>query len=206
MSKLCAWAAQSESGSVDGQPGDSTGKEVLIGDWYSFGQDAVYRFKNKYKKIRKEAASLAGGIANNDCVGYGQSDRLSFFRQWGLVDYDISRLNTNCNTDCSAFIGAILNALGISVSPSVTTFNMDTELMATGMFDKFTGAEYLNSDAKLMAGDIVNNSQAHVIMVIDNVPPATGPIPPHSGGGGSGTGDILLFLMARYIMMNRKRG
>lgn len=43
--------------------------------------------------------------------------------------------------------------------------------MATHEFEEYTSAQYLNSDALLVAGDIVNNSSSHVIMVTADVEP-----------------------------------
>ena len=110
MSKMCAWASMSEAGTTDGTPGDQTGSEVKRGEWYQFGQDEVFRWKND--ALGRMAAALAGGIANNDHVGYGQSDRLTFFYAWRAVNYDISRVTSDVNVDCSAFICAIVNACG----------------------------------------------------------------------------------------------
>lgn len=175
MAILCAWASLSENGTVNGTPGDQTGEEVKIGDWYYFGQTQVFRWKKA--GLAKNAASLAGGCANNDHIGYGQDDRLTFYYAWQAVGFDISALTTDCNTDCSAFVGAIVNACGVSVNPAVTTYTMYNTLMATDKFDCYTSAAYTQSDALLQAGDILCDPSHHCIMVIDDIPPAVGPVP-----------------------------
>ena len=191
MSKLCAWASLSETGGVDGVPGDQTGGEVKRGEWYQFGQDEVFRWKNE--SLGRMAAALAGGIANNNHVGYGQNDRLTFFYAWRAVGYDISRLTADVNVDCSAFVCAIVNACGIPCDPSGTTFNLASVLGATGQFTRYTGSEWLQSDSLLQPGDIVNASSHHVIMVTGDVEPATGPIDP-SGYGVTPVGIFGIFL------------
>lgn len=191
MSKMCAWASMSEAGTTEGTPGDQTGSEVKRGEWYQFGQDEVFRWKND--ALGRMAAALAGGIANNDHVGYGQSDRLTFFYAWRAVGYDISRVTSDVNVDCSAFICAIVNACGIPCDPSGTTYNMASVLGATGQFDRYTGSSWTDSDTLLRAGDIVCNSQRHVIMVTDDVEPAIGPVDP-SGYGVTPVGIFQIFL------------
>lgn len=192
---MCAWASMSENGGINGVPGDQTGNEVKRGDWYQFGQDEVFRWNND--SWGRMAAALAGGIANNNHVGYGQDDRLTFFYAWRAVNYDISQLTTDCNTDCSAFIGAIVNAVGIPCDPSVTTFNMADVLLGTGQFVRYTGSSWTDSDSLLRAGDIVCNSQRHVIMVTDDVEPAVGPV----GPGGESVNPALFFA----IWLKKKR-
>lgn len=191
MSKMCAWASLSETGGVDGVPGDQTGSEVKRGEWYQFGQDEVFRWKNE--SLGRMAAALAGGIANNNHVGYGQNDRLTFFYAWRAVGYDISRLTADVNVDCSAFVCAIVNACGIPCDPSGTTFNLASVLGATGQFTRYTGSEWLQSDSMLRPGDIVNASSHHVIMVTDDVEPAVGPVDP-SGYGVTPVGIFGFFL------------
>lgn len=191
MSKLCAWASLSETGGVDGVPGDQTGGEVKRGEWYQFGQDEVFRWNNE--SLGRMAAALAGGIANNNHVGYGQNDRLTFYYAWRAVGYDISRLTADVNVDCSAFVCAIVNACGIPCDPSGTTFNLASVLGATGQFTRYTGSDWLQSDSLLQPGDIVNASSHHVIMVTGDVEPATGPVDP-SGYGVTPVGIFGIFL------------
>lgn len=176
---------------MDGVPGDQTGGEVKRGEWYQFGQDEVFRWKNE--SLGRMAAALAGGIANNNHVGYGQNDRLTFYYAWRAVGYDISRLTADVNVDCSAFVCAIVNACGIPCDPSGTTFNLASVLGATGQFTRYTGSEWLQSDSLLQPGDIVNASSHHVIMVTGDVEPATGPIEP-SGYGVTPVGIFGIFL------------
>lgn len=191
MAIMCAWASMSEYGTVDGEPGDQTTTEVKRGDWYYFGQDAVFRFHDAAKA--RQAAALAGALAENDHVGYGQSDRLTLYNAWSAVNFNVAALTTDVNCDCSSFVAAIVNAVGISVSPATTTYSMQSELMATGQFDMYTDSSYLNGDYNLQAGDIVNASSHHVIMVTANVEP------------GDISGRIDLLLLGSMIRRKKSR-
>lgn len=170
MALMCAWASQSEGGGVDGQPGDQTGNEVKRGPWYQFGQNQVFRFKDRNKARR--AAALIGACADNDMIGYGQSDRLTLYQEWSAANWNVNGITQPCNCDCSSLIAAVVNAVGIQVPPYLTTYSMQAGLMATHEFEEFTSAQYLNSDTLLAAGDIVNNSSSHVIMVTADVQPS----------------------------------
>ena len=169
MALMCAWASQSEGGGVDGQPGDQTGNEVKRGPWYQFGQNQVFRFKDRNKARR--AAALIGACADNNNIGYGQSDRLTLYQEWSAANWNVNGITQPCNCDCSSLIAAVVNAVGITVSPYLTTYSMQAGLMATHEFEEYTSAQYLNSDTLLAAGDIVNNSSSHVIMVTADVEP-----------------------------------
>ena len=169
MALMCAWGSQPEGGGVDGQPGDQTGNEVKRGPWYQFGQNQVFRFKDRQKA--KKAAALIGACADNDMIGYGQSDRLTLYYAWKAANWNVNGITTPVNCDCSSLIAAVVNAVGIEVDPSLTTYSMAAGLMATHEFEEYTMPMYLDSDDHLAAGDIVNNSQSHVIMVTADVEP-----------------------------------
>lgn len=169
MALMCAWASQSEGGGVDGQPGDQTGNEVKRGPWYQFGQNQVFRFKDRNKARR--AAALIGACADNNNIGYGQSDRLTLYQEWSAANWNVNGITRPCNCDCSSLIAAVVNAVGITVDPSLTTYSMAAGLMATHEFEEYTLPMYLTTDDHLAAGDIVNNSSSHVIMVTADVEP-----------------------------------
>ena len=97
-------------GAYGGAAGDQTGREVVVRDWYDFGQEAVYRHPDP--NVRAELARLAREVAENDCIGYDQNGRLSFRDCFRKANYIPSRITTKCETDCSACTAAIIEAVG----------------------------------------------------------------------------------------------
>ena len=74
MANKFAWASIGENGrATGGKPGDQTGREVRVGDYYYFGQNMVIRYKSVLKG--RKAAKIAKTLANNSSVGYNKDGR-----------------------------------------------------------------------------------------------------------------------------------
>ena len=167
MATLCGWASLDENGRASGgAAGDQTGQEVKLGNWYDFGQTEVLRFKNR--SLAEKAANVMKAICNNSHVGYDQNQRTTLYTQLKAVGWDVSKLKTNCECDCSSLIAAVLNAVGITVSSSITTSTMTNAIMATGQFTKLTSSTYTDQGDYLMTGDIMVKGGKHTIMAVEN--------------------------------------
>lgn len=166
MSVKCAWASIDERGKTSGgRTGDQTGKEVKIGNYYNFGQTVILRAKSR--SVGVKIAKGAELIANNSNVGYDQSNRTSLYNEAAKVGFDLAKIKTPCETDCSAEIAVLCRYAGITVSPHIWTGNMEQVLMKTGKFEKLPKS-YINKPNKLRKGDIVLNPSVHVITVIED--------------------------------------
>ena len=165
MSVLCGWASIDERGKAKGgSAGDQTGKEVKLGAWYDFGQTTVLRFKDR--TLAKEYAKVFKALCANDNVGYDQNQRTTVYTALEAVGWDVSKLNTPCETDCSQLTGTALNVVGVKVNKDIYTGNMVNACMATGKFDKLTDSKYLRDDDYLMVGDIIVKPNKHTITVL----------------------------------------
>lgn len=167
MAVLCGWASQSEHGTVTGSAGDQTGREVKTGNWYNFGQTAVYRWKNR--SYANTYASIIKYWCNNANVGYDQHERTTL-GAWCKNHAWSYKVSVPVETDCSKMVGDGINCtLKKQAIPSdIYTGNLDRYLMATGLFTKLTGAKYCGQDSYLMVGDIINNPARHVITALQN--------------------------------------
>lgn len=158
MGTQCGWASLDENGNISGgSAGDQTGQEVKLGNWYNFGQNTVLRFNDR--SVASRAATMMKNICNNNHVGYDQSQRTTLYTQLKNVGWDVSKLTTNCECDCSSLIAVVLNAVGINVSKDIYTGNMVTAIMNTGKFTKLTDSKYTSSDQWLQVGDIMVNPE-----------------------------------------------
>lgn len=150
-----------------GKAGDQTGKEWQVINWYNRPWKCVLRHPDV--KVRAMIASMAKAAANNNLVGYDQSQRYTFWEHLEASNYDPAKITVACEADCSSGVAAIVKGAGYrlgieklkNVSIYLYTGNMRAGLKAAG-FEVLTDSKYLTSDAYLLAGDIILNDNAHV--------------------------------------------
>ena len=152
-------ARHDENGGIHGQPGDQTGHEVekseLCGDW-----EWIIRPINS--ELRHGISTAALEAAENDRIGYSQSDRTSLYKEWRKAG-SIAGIEKNCNCDCSSLVAVCVNAAGIPVSPSMYTGNEKKLLTDTAYF---TALSYENME--LLVGDILLRKGHTAIVVYDS--------------------------------------
>ena len=175
MTIKCGWASIDEHGKASGgKPGDQTGKEVKIGNWYNFGQDVVIRAKSA--KVAAKMAKACKSMCRGNYVGYdqGPDQRTTLYEQLEKLKWDYSKLKKRCETDCSAFMACVARCAGVKVSKNIWTGNMVAAFKATGKFKILTSAKYLTSDKYLKTGDIIVNQATHTIMALEDGSKAKG--------------------------------
>lgn len=149
-----------------GKAGDQTGTEWQVINWYNRPWKCVLRHPNA--DVRAMIASMAKAAANNNLVGYDQSQRGTFWEHLKASNYDPAKITIACEADCSSGVAAIVKGAGYrlgidklkNVSTACYTGNLRTALKAAG-FKVLTESKYLTSDAYLLAGDILLNDGAH---------------------------------------------
>lgn len=167
MAIKCGWASQDERGKASGgKAGDQTGREVKVGNWYSFGQNVVLRFKDRDKA--KKAAACMKDLCEKNYVGYDQSQRTTLWDKLKALKWNYKKLKTPVETDCSALIAVCVNAAGIKISKNCWTGNLKAACKETGEFTVLIDKKYITSDKYLKVGDIILNEKAHVIMALED--------------------------------------
>ena len=164
---MMAHASQSETGSKNGTKGDSTGKEVCTRTWYSKPWDWMAIFPDA--TVRETIADTAEAAADNDNVGYGQSDRNTLNTEAKKVSYDISKIVTKCNCDCSSLANVSVVAAGKGAygSNGWTTSTLKAQLQALGAVI-ITDSTYLTSSAYCVKGAIYCKEGSHCAMGLTN--------------------------------------
>lgn len=155
-----------ENGNISGgAAGDQTGNEWCIRTWYNRPWTCVLRYPNQ--EVRELIAELAIEAANNNKIGYDQSQRDTYWTQLQKVGYRPSKITTACEADCSAGVIANTKAvgylLGISALKTIGasyTGNMRTAYKNAG-FQVLTDSKYLTSADYLLPGDILLNDSHH---------------------------------------------
>lgn len=164
-------AAISEGGKArGGQAGDQTGGEVCTRVWYNKNWSKLLRAKDPAIAEKMARACEAG--CKNDKIGYDQDGRNSAHTEAQKVGYDLSKITTPCETDCSAFMTLCALAAGVKgleyTGNAPTTTTMCDAFIRTGMFDLKTDVKYLNTDAYLRRGDILVAPGKHTVMALEN--------------------------------------
>lgn len=168
-------ASKDERGkATGGTAGDQTGKEVCIRSWYNGSWGFVARAKDAAVAEAIAAAAEAG--CNNDNIGYDQSGRNTLMTQAKAVGFDLSKITTPCEADCSSFVSVCVRAaLGKDFysGNAPTTSTLKKVLSGTGAFDILTDSKYLTSANYLRRGDILCKPASHTAMVLDDGSAAT---------------------------------
>ena len=156
-------SATEERKSKNGKAGDQTGGEVTIRGFYNSEWEFVLRCKDK-QKAEVMARACEAGCENNN-IGYDQNERNTLRTQAKVVGWDLSKITTPCECDCSSFMTVCAEAAGINVpytgNNAPTTATMRAAFKATGMFDVLTPT------VSKRRGDIIVKS-GHTIMVLDD--------------------------------------
>lgn len=156
-----------------GKAGDQTGGEYCVREWYNRPWGCVLR--HPVVAVRKDIARLARQAAENDKIGYDQSQRSTFWRELSKAEgYMPCNITKACEADCSSSTAAIVKAVGYrkgdealqGISPDLWTGNMRSALVKAG-FKCLKAKKYRNSADYLRPGDILLNEEHHVAINLD---------------------------------------
>lgn len=149
-----------------GMAGDQTGKEVCTRDWYDKGWNKLIRPKSS--EVAEKIARAMEQAAANDKIGYDQSQRTTLYVQAKNEGWNLSKITTDCECDCSSLVAVCVNAAGIGVSKDIYTGNEAAALKNTGEFDILTDKKYLIGNTCLKRGDILLKEGSHTAVVLSN--------------------------------------
>lgn len=152
-----------------GQAGDQTGVEVYTLNWYNAGWNVVLRPKSA-SLAEKSAVACEKACANNK-IGYDQYQRNNLYKEAQKVGFDIAKIKTACECDCSSLMHtcAIIGGAHLTYgSNGLVTFNMVNAFVQSGDYEKLTGSKYCAQDAYLKRGDILVKESGHTAMVLSN--------------------------------------
>lgn len=153
-----------------GVAGDQTGKEVCVANWYE--RSWLYVLRPKSREMAEQmAAACEAGCANKN-IGYDKSQRNTLHTEAQKVGYNLSKITTPCEADCSSFMTVCAIAGGVNgleyTGNAPTTSNMMHYFEETGRFYVLKDAKYLKSDEYLQRGDIVVRPAGHTFMVLED--------------------------------------
>ena len=169
MAVIIGSARQDENGKAyGGQAGNQSGREISTQNWYLHSKGwRVLRAKDA--GVGQRLANAMRAACENKNIGYNQWRRNTLYDAAAVWGFDISRVNTPVDTDCSALVRTcIAYAAGITTLPSsLRTGNMCSLILATGQFEELSGKEYTTKSDYLKAGDILcTKTSGHTVIVL----------------------------------------
>ena len=200
MAVIIGSARQDENGKAyGGQAGNQSGREVSTQNWYLNSRGwRVLRAKDA--GVGQRLAIAMRAACNNKNIGYNQWRRNTLYDAAAVWGFDIARVNTPVDTDCSALVRTcIAYAAGITTLPSsLRTGNMCSLILATGAFEELSGKEYTTKPDYLKAGDILcTKTSGHTVIVLTDGAKAGEKIHPtlRKGDKGSDVANLQKLLM-----------
>lgn len=205
-----------------GNAGDQTGTEYQVRSWYNRPWLCVLRHPDE--KVGQTLAKIAKNAANNECIGYDQSQRTTYYERLKEANWKPKNIKKKCEADCSSSTAANVIAAGHQlgdrklqgVNPNCTTSNLRDALKAAG-FKVLTDYKYLTSDAYLLPGDVLLNDGHHVAINLtrgtkagkkasDKSAPKLASVPPNLKRGSSGEQARNLQKCLNYLGFKGKDG
>ena len=150
-----------------GRAGDQSGKEVSTQAWYRHSKG--WRVLRCTDEARAEKIARAMQAAcDNANIGYDQYQRDTLYNAAKPLGFDPARVDTPCETDCSALVRVCCAYAGIPVDNFRTT-NEAGVLLRSGAFTELKESRYTDQSAYLRRGDIlVTRTQGHTVVVLSN--------------------------------------
>lgn len=145
---------------------DYTG-EVSMQNWYKHSKGWVV-LRPKSMDVALKIAKAMEAACNNKHIGYDQSQRDTLYTAAKKVGFDISKVKTDCETDCSALVRVCCCYAGFDPG-NFRTANEVEALMKTGKFEKLTETKFTAYSTNIRKGDIlVTKTSGHTVVVLTN--------------------------------------
>lgn len=131
-----------------GSAGEQTGKEVYRQDWWNNGWTVMLRAKNLRVSDAIALACEAG--CDNNKIGYDQGRGNTLRTQAQKVEFDLTKITTACECDCSSFAALCAEAAGGNMNSA------------------YTDSKYLRDVDDLQRGVILVKEESHTVIVLTN--------------------------------------
>lgn len=157
-----------------GEAGNQTGKELKIQKWYN-NKDHPWHtvIRPKYATLAEKLAVQCEGACANMNIGYDQKERNTILKAAEKTDWDLAKINTPCECDCSSLMSMCCICCGLPLKYFYTSKNLRTTKTIvsacekTGDFFILTATKYIGEKQYLKRGDILV-SNSHTCMVLQN--------------------------------------
>lgn len=162
-------ASLDERGKITGGVAGNQKKELCIRTWYAKSWKLVLRPKTA--ELAEKSAKACESACANKNIGYDQNQRNTLYTQARKVNFDLSKITTPCECDCSSLMHVCALAGGANItygSNGAATINMESRFTVNGEYEVLKDSKYLTTDRYLKRGDILVNPGSHTVMVLED--------------------------------------
>lgn len=153
----------SENGTINGNPGDQNGKEVMEENFYMHSKGWV-GLRMKDPKLALQLAKEMQDACNNRNGGYGQADNVQVVDMAKKYRH-MKDIKEPFNGDCGQYVRACLTCVVGYEIPFFYTATEKDVLMKTGLF---LPAFEVRSESDCRVGDIlVTKTKGHTVVVTE---------------------------------------
>lgn len=165
-------AVQDENGGSKGlQPGDQTGKEILVANWYKRSGGWQYYIEPVDKDMADKAVEWMIAICESPLFGYSKSTRWTGYKNLVKNDKKIDGCEAG-NFDCSSLVISCYIFAGLDHPASGYTGSIVKSFRNTGKFKIYEDDKYLTTSDYAKKGSLYLTEGKHVAMVLENGPKA----------------------------------
>lgn len=150
--------------SSGGVPGDQTGKEIRIQDWYDRPWDTVIVPKSDL--MGRAAADFCERICNSSLYGYNQKRRTDGHKAIVRAGFDIEHSDGG-DFDCSSLVSACYIYAGSKVGICYTG-SLEKVFRKSGEFNIFKDDEHLHNPELAKKGSLYLATGHHVCMLLED--------------------------------------
>lgn len=178
MAVLIGSANINEFGELEGgKPGDQTGKEVTIQNWYLHSK-GWFVIRAIDPLVRKKIAENMRNICANNNVGYSYWDNcMGLLNESKKYGYDASKVKIKVDTNCAKSVVVCIRYAGVNVDD----FHTGSEIVAcqkTNAFYILKEDAFCKSSDYLLEGDIlVTRTKGHTVVVLSDGAKAANVVP-----------------------------
>ena len=159
------WSGKAKAGDQKQKRTPDLTGEVSMQAWYKHAKGWVV-LRPKKLEVALKIAKAMEAACNNKHIGYDQSQRDTLYEAAKKVGFDVSKVKTDCETDCSALVRVCCCYAGFDPG-NFRTANEVAALMKTGEFDKLTDSKFTTQSTNLKKGDIlVTKTSGHTVVVL----------------------------------------
>lgn len=178
MSVKIGHARQDENGGIEGKtPGDQTGKEILVENWYARTGGWTYYLECTDAELADRAASLVEAICADAGYGYSQGSKQRWAGYHAIVANGGKVAGAAGDFDCSSLCIAAYILAGLDVEPTGYTGSIRQQLMATGKFTSHKDHAHLTTPDYARRGGLYLTPGKHVAMVLTDGAAVAEPLP-----------------------------
>lgn len=162
-------ASLDENRKIKGGKAGDQGSEVCTRTWYAKSWKLVLRPKSA--ELAEKSAKACEAACANKNIGYDQNQRNTLYTQARKINFDLSKIATPCECDCSSLMHVCALAGGANItygSNGAATINMESRFTVNGEYEVLKDSKYLTTDRYLKRGDILVNPGSHTVMVLED--------------------------------------